>query len=207
MDQRRALMAIGGIIILLLAIVFGVAYFSSQNAKKPQVRKPTPSPSSAGSLTVPVASPEPGTDSSTQSPQNVVGTKTYTGEGFSLHYPEAWGLLKCNNTQNFEFDPTNPTEQLGVKCDYAVKPITFLVSNIQLSCTGETIQLGNLAVLRSKTTKANGDINYRWCVNGATASLDVTHRVSSTGSRATSKDDYSTQVEQMISSLSFGGGS
>lgn len=203
MDQRRALMAIGAIIILLLAVVFGVAYYSSKNARK-TTTKPSPSPSN---LTVPQQANSPETSGETEPDPNSSNLKTYTGQGFQFKYPANWGILKCNNSINLEFDPSDPIDQLGVACDRAVKPVTFLVSPQPVSCPGELVKLGFNNVIRLKTTKPNGDTSIRWCINGVGTSLDISHRYSTTGARAASKTDYSTEVEQIISTLSFGSGS
>ncbi len=199
-------MAIGAIIILLLAVVFGVAYYSSKNARK-TTTKPSPSPTSAATQTVPQQDNSPQTPADSQPDPNSSNLKTYTGEGFQFKYPSNWGILKCNNSINLEFDPNDPVDQLGVSCDRAVKPVTFLVSKESVSCPGELIKLGFNNVIKAKTTKPNGDVNFRWCINGVGTSLDISHRYSTTGARAASSSDYSTEVEQIISTLSFGSGS
>lgn len=208
MDQRRVLMAIGGVIFLLLLVVFGVAYFSSKNKPKAPARRTVTASASPTSLTVPVASSVPTAGSQgTPTTPDTSGTKLFSGSNFSLRYPNAWGLLKCSNSANFELDPENATDQPNVVCNVAVKPITVLVSRQALTCQGDTVQLGYNQVVRSKTPRRDGGTTYRWCVNGRAASLDITNRVSSTGAPATSKEDYSSAVEQMISTLNFAVGS
>lgn len=212
MDQRRALMAIGGIILILLAVVVGVAYYSARFTKKPGNNKPGATGSVTSGTQVPQVSPDtqsgtPPTGSSLPALGDG-STRAYSGEGWGLRYPANWGLLKCNNSQNIEFDPDNAVDQIGVACDFAVKPITVLVSSRPLTCQGDVVSLGNNSVVKSKIIKPDGDINYRWCVSGANSiSLDITHRVSGNGSRATSKQDYSTNLEQILTTLMFGGGS
>ncbi len=125
--------------------------------------------------------------------------------GYTMTYPNTWGQLKCTNSSNIEFDPYNGTDQTAT-CDYAAKPITVIVTP-QLSCAGETITLGANRVVRVKTPTRSGT-DYRWCVYGTgNMNFDITHRVSSSGGRAVSKDDFSSQVEQMISSMRTGGAS
>lgn len=206
MDQRRALMAIGSIIILLLAVVFGVAYYSSKSARKAPA-KASPSPTS-GTQTVPQQSDSPEASGEEEITPDNSNLKTYTGVGFQFKYPANWGRLQCSNSVNLEFDPDDSIDQLGVACDRAVKPITVLVSSQPISCPGgESIKLGFNNVTKFKTTKPNGDVNFRWCINGAGSSLDISHRYSTTGAKASSNVDYSTAVEQTISTLSFGSGS
>lgn len=210
MDQKRALMAIAGIIILLLLIVFGVAYYSSKNQRTTPKRvvkvSPTPnaSPAAPGSSPSPASAfPNPGTPAASPSPNS----KAYAGAGFNLSYPNTWGILKCNNSSNFELNPTSATDQVGVRCDVAALPVTVVVTKSALSCQGQTVALGSNRVVKSSKPRQDGGVAYEWCVTGTGVNFDITHRVSQTGARATSKEDYSSQVEQIISSLTFGGGS
>ena len=132
-----------------------------------------------------------------------VATKSYQGQGFSLNYPQNWGLLTCNNSANFEFDTSNSKDQKDFSCNYAVKPVTVMVAD-NLNCQGESVKLGNNNVVRSSEGEKGGEIDYRWCViNPNGADLDITHRVSNSGATAHSKEDHATSVEQMISSISF----
>lgn len=195
MDQKTRTIIIGGVVLLILAAVSGTIFYLSRISKVsdqttstdnslPQVQI-SPAPSSAPRNT-------PGASAN--------GLKTFVGPAFSIQYPQNWALLTCSNSQNIELDPYGGNNIQGVVCDFAVKPVTFLVAN-KLSCQGETVKLGNNQVVRSKTTGANGDINYRWCVPLVGKSVDITHRVSASGSRATSKDDFSAQVEKIITEL------
>ncbi|MDO8638356.1 MAG: hypothetical protein Q7R43_02180, partial [Candidatus Daviesbacteria bacterium] len=88
----------------------------------------------------------------------------------------------------------------NVACDSALKPVTVLVVN-KLNCSGDPIKLGNNHATKSKIISDNGDISYRWCTMVANIGFDVSHRVSATGNRATSKDDFSKEVEKIITSL------
>jgi len=139
------------------------------------------------------------TNSSNQTSNTNGIIKTYNGEGFSVRYPDNWGLLTCSNSKNFELDPTSPQDVIGVVCDYAVKPVTFVVRSSAISCPGNKVTLGSKQVTKSIKTYSDGDVYYRWCFMSGGKQLDVTHRVSQTGTRATSTTDYSAEVETIIS--------
>lgn len=195
MEQRAKTLIITGIVALvILGIILGTVYYLGSNLRRRF--------SGFGANSAPSATPSP-----TLIPANIegqvqgVGLKVYSGDGFTLNYPEKWGVLKCSNTANFEFDPINSVDEFGVECDYAQKPITVLV-NSGIECTGEDLRIGNTLVRKSKETVAKG-VNYRWCTVNTTPGLDVTHRVSTEEARATSKVDFSVQVEQVISSFNF----
>lgn len=192
MEDRTRTIIIGAVVLLILAAVFGTVFYLGRTAKN-QGSTPTGVPQISRTPAISV-SPTP-----TGGVAALPGTKTLAAVGFVLHYPSSWGILTCNNSQNVEFDPINGTDSKSVVCDVAVKPVTVLVSQNRLSCTGETVKLGNYQVQRSKNTAASGDINYRWCYSVGGKNLDITHRVSSSGARATSKEDFSAQVEQIIS--------
>lgn len=197
MDQRTRYIVIGGVVLLFVAAVLvtifylGRIYRSNSNTTPRETGDPLSQ--------LPVAS----LSVTTTPPAGVSGvagnTKLYAGQGFSLDFPNNWSLLTCNNSQNFEFDPAGGADLKNVVCDTAVKPVTVLVVN-RLNCTGETVTLGTNKVVKSKTT-SGGNTNYRWCVNVGNKGLDITHRVSGSGARATSKDDFSAQIEQMIQTV------
>lgn len=196
MDQRTRYIVIGGVVLLFVAaILVTIFYLGRVYRSTTNTPRETDNPLSQ----LPVASPSATITSPGGVTAAVGNTKLYAGQGFSLSYPSNWGLLTCSNSQNFEFDPTTGADLKNVVCDVAVKPITVLVVN-RLNCTGETITLGSNKVVKSKTT-SGGDTNYRWCVTVGNKAFDITHRVSSAGSRATSKDDYSAQIEQMIQTI------
>ncbi|MBI4039794.1 hypothetical protein HY389_00360 [Candidatus Daviesbacteria bacterium] len=195
MEQRRLLMILGGvaglILIITLVVVLIIRRGGDQKASVTQVAPVLPG---AASSTAP---------SGPQGDQIQTGVKTYSGRGFSLKYPAGWGLLTCGNSQNFELDPYNQTDQLNTGCDVARKPITFLVTTAP-SCPGSLLQLGSNPVVKSLTgTKGSGEVSYRWCTQSS-PSLDITHRVTQSNSQASSKDDFSLQVEQVIASIKFG---
>jgi hypothetical protein len=197
MSQRVVLIIIGVIILALMGAIFAVTYFSGRAARN----KPTVTSNTI--VNTPTTDfPEDGTPvapEETPSPTDDPNFRSYSGSNYALKYPVSWGVLRCSNSNNYELDPYNSSDTT-VACDYAVKPITVLTDVNAASCGGDTINLGGRSVVKSKTVKANGDVNYQWCFNG----LAVSHRVSQSGSRATSKDDLSSQIEEMIASYSTG---
>jgi hypothetical protein len=226
--QKRTLIITGIVLFVILLIIFGTIFFlirsfsqrsnSSQTNNNNKSIFPIQTIASSNpfpNLTVPsnnsTASPQPSANPSannqTQNQTASGSTKVYQGSGFAVKYPKDWGLLTCNNSSNFELDPTNPQDQLGVACNRAQKPITVLVG--QNSCVGGNIvTLGNIQVRKivnnSFATAGGSGIEYHWCTQTSPA-LDITHRVGS--GTAFSTQDYATQVEQIISSISFGQGS
>lgn len=198
MDTTTRNIVVGAIVLLIVIIVLG-GFFYLRNLQQNQQSGGTNTlsqlPTISGSGT-PGISNQPVTGN-TSSANN----KIYAGNGFVVSYPSAWGLLTCNNSQNFELDPISSTDHTNVTCDLALKPVTFLVSDTPLNCPGNEVKIGVNNVTKSKTVKQNGDINYRWCLQVGGKSLDITHRVSSTGSQATSKIDYSPQVESVIGNI------
>lgn len=215
MSQRSLLLGFGSIVLLILAIILGIAWYSGRVVRRVVRATPTtspvysPAPFSTPNVFLPstdsTPAPTPGSGGNVNvSPSN---TKAYSGLGFSFRYPANWGLLSCSNSKNFELDPTVSTDTPNVACDYALKPMTFLVTD-NLSCIGDSIRLDNQSVVKSRVVKANGDIWYRWCVSNPSGSdLDISHRVSTRGTRATSNTDYSADVENIISNMVFGSGS
>lgn len=195
MDTRTRLVAIGALVVVVLVALFGVIFYlvkaskggvSQPDSTSPLQRLPTistPSPS---------LTPTPRGGSST--------TKTYTGKAFTLTYPANWGLLTCSNSQSIELDPGNGQNLAGVVCDVAIKPVTIAAVS-RLNCAGDTVTLGSHQVIKSKTTASDGITTYRWCLTVGGQSLDVTDRVSNSGARATSKIDYSKEVEQIITNI------
>lgn len=181
MEQRtKLLVGSGAIVVILLIITAG--FFISKSAK----------PVSNNSLNNLNTIKDEGGIAPSPVPTLSAGstTKTYVGQGFSLRYPNSWGLLTCSNSSNFELDPTNPTDQKEVICNQAVKPITVLVSENKGNCNA------------GKKTWNDGQTDYRWCVNIGKVYLDITHRVSSQGFKATSATDYSLAVDEMVRTLS-----
>lgn len=128
--------------------------------------------------------------------QATADQKIYNGAGFKLSYPKAWGLLSCTNSSNIELDPANGAD-LKVSCSTARKPITILV-NDNWGCSGESVKIGNITVNRSKQSDG-GYTKYQWCTK-TVPMLNITHRVS-TNDPASSKTDYSAQIENIIASF------
>lgn len=204
MDRTKTLIISSIVLILVVGLVVGVVIFAfrlvggrQKGEKKNEIFPPTtnisPTPAVAGDTI--------GLPTAPQTPSE--NFKAYSGAGFKLMYQANWGLLTCNNSKNFELEPTSQTDQLNVHCDIAARPVTVLVKS-NLSCRGEEITLGGNRVVKSVESDKGGEFNYRWCVITNGIDLDITHRVSSGGGRATSTGNYSQQVEQMISTLTFG---
>lgn len=218
MEQRKTLIMTGLVLLLLIGLMVGVIYFllgfirPKPSTTRDLFPKSTASESAVGTppSTFIYGSSTPAPTVASAAPQAVAppqGMALYQGTNFQLFYPKNWGLLTCNNSQNFEFDPTNFANQTGFPCDRAVKPITVLVG--QYSCSGgTTVNLGGVSVRKIvtenvRTTSGGLGREYHLCTN-TTPSLDITHRVGS--GPAFSSQDYSTQVEQMISTGHFAAG-
>ncbi len=203
MDERaKVLLITGSVLLILLAIISGTIFYfvkGFQNRKtgnQSNTAKPSATAVAKSSL-----APSP----SLQTNGKMPGTKTYRGAGFQIFYPEKWGLLTCGNSLNFELDPTNSTDIKSVKCEVAQKPMTILTDvTTCLKDSTETVNLGDIQVIRSKASIA-GYTKYHWCI--LKPPLDITHRVSSDNSPASSRDDFSTQIEELISKIRFGQGS
>lgn len=130
--------------------------------------------------------------------QATADMKTYNGAGFRLSYPKTWGLLSCTNSSNIELDPVNGAD-LKVSCGTARKPVTILV-NDNWGCSGESVKIGSITVNKSKQSE-EGYTKYQWCTK-TTPMLNITHRVSAGQDPASSKTDFSAQIENMIASFS-----
>lgn len=216
MDQRRTLVVTGLALILVLAIIIGTIYFLTrfiQNRQKSTTSGdvfPTASiesnvPVFGEASSIPMASGVSNNSINNSNPVN--GTTSdkasYIGQGYKLEYPKTWGVLTCNNSQNFEFDPKNSSDQRGANCDVAQKPVTIMVGSN--TCQGDTVNLGGIKIVKQKKTSGSF-IQYKWCTQ-TTPKLEISHRVSPNGERATSKEDHSAQIEEMIKNLNFAGGS
>lgn len=199
MDSRTRAIIIGAGAIIALTVFVLLSIFLSK-AFKLSGQSVQPGRISVPPLPTLVLSPTPTVSGQSGSNLPSNNQKTYTGQGFIISYPDSWGLLTCSNSQNIEFDPENLTDVKNIICDSAVKPVTILVSAQRFSCRGELATLGNYQVVRSKNILGN-DINYEWCFSAANMNFDITERVSPTGSRATSKKDFSIQVEELIKSI------
>lgn len=222
-QQQRSLIFTAAVGLIILAIIVGSIYYlvkfiqgrvASNGASPSPVATEiaedfaVPSSTSSGFLT---GSPSPSVR--TQVPQTGVvpqtggnpasDKKVHNAGDFQLTYPKAWGIITCSNGKNVEFDPVNSADS-NIACDVAIKPVTVIVSDIS-GCEGQAAKIGNIDVIKSQVTDA-GYTKYQWCTK-TTPALNITHRVSQGGERATSKQDFSRQVEEIIATLSFGRGS
>lgn len=210
MEQKTRSLIVGALALIILASVAGAYLYITRFSQNEPDAGIDSVPSGLSDLPVATISPAPSGTRNSASNGGVSSTsagnnKIYSGPGFNFTYPSNWALLTCSNSQNFEFDPVNRGDIAGAVCDRALKPMTFLVVD-KINCQGDTIKLGNNQVIRSKTTGSSGDTNYRWCLQVGGKGLDITHRVSGSGARATSKDDFSAQIEQIISNIQAGTG-
>lgn len=212
MDQRKSLVITALVLIFIIAVIVGTIIFLVRGVRTRSTAQVSRAPQSTN---IPTFSPSPDSISDpavevnptpANQPNNSTNSqlKVYNGASYSISYPESWGILTCSNSQNIEFDPTSSTDQLNVRCDVAQKPITILVGG-NPACEGETVKLGNVTVQRLVQQTSTGK-NYRWCSKTMPA-LDITHRVSSTNSRAISSQDYASQIEEMIKTFKPGAGS
>lgn len=202
MDQRTRSIIIGALALVILISIVGVIAYLGKASKN---RTDTTGTNLNALSNLPVVSAPTPTSPATNNSQNTFSAlsdefKAYQGQGFNLRYPKVWGILTCSNSQNIEFDPNSGADVKNVVCDYAVKPVTIIV-NSRVQCSGDKIRLGTNDVTKSKTNDASGDVNYRWCLNVGNKGIDITHRVSNSGARATSKTDFVSQIEQAISTL------
>lgn len=201
------------VIVLILAVIFGTIFYLSRffGVKLPVINtsiNPTQveivNPNDQNSLPSDNLPPNSNPQSSIPQTGGVLGIATYMVGGLQIQYPQNWGLLTCSDSKNFELDPTS-SNRLQIDCSDAIKAVTVLV-NTSLNCQGQTINLGVNRVI--KQTKDNVFIRglgykkeYRWCVSATGVNFDITHRVSDQGYTASSKQDYSSQVEQIISNI------
>ncbi len=213
-DKTRALIVTGAVLLLILALIIAAIFYlirfiqgrTSTGTQNQQTRQINFSPSPTANIVNPPAGgtiPSTGNGTGTVTPTQG-DTKTYNGNGFQLSYPKNWGLLTCSNSQNIEFDPYNPTDQLGVKCDYAQKPVTVVVG---VTCNGATTNVGGVPVVKSKRDLSKG-VENAWCLNAGPTGLQITNRISTQeGARGYGKDDITNQIEQMIARLRVGNAS
>lgn len=196
MDPKTRSIIIGAVALIILAAVVGAIFFFGRIS-----RNGTDVPEQIGLETLPSveATPSPASGVNTSPQTGTADTKNFIADGVLVKYPASWGLLTCSTNSNFELDPISSADVKGVVCGYALKPVTVLIVN-SLNCPGELVTLGSNRVTKSKSL-TNGTTFYRWCTSVGNKNFDITHRVSSSGSRATSTTDFSPQVEQMIKDL------
>lgn len=173
--------------VVVVVVVLVVSLVKSRIGEKGQVATVSPSP--VASVEVPSTGEQP-------SPGVVATIKSYNALGVDVKYPTNWSLLTCSNSVNFELDPYGGADS-RVACDVALKPVTVLVNSSSAVCRGVETNIGNLVVRRYRAENSRG-VDYQWCFSVRGVNFNITHRVSQSGARATSKDDFSGTIEQMI---------
>lgn len=204
-DRARTLIITTLILLIIIGLIAGIIFYVTRLIKSRQsITNPT---QTRGTISVATPTQTPAriqgsTPSPTQQPAAQVptsaNTKVFKGQGFELFYPKNWGLLTCTNSQNFELDPENSTDQ-KVACDVALKPVTVLVGSSE--CQGQTIVKGGVTFTKQEN-KTDSGVDYTWCTK-STPALEVSHRVSPANGRATSTKDFSKEIEEMISKIRF----
>ncbi len=207
-DKTRALIVTGAVLLLILGLIIAAIFYlirfisgrSSTNTNTNQTRQInfSPSPASTGENN----NNAPAVSNPGGSAANNTEFKVHNGAGFQLSAPKNWGILTCSNSQNVEFDPANPTDQLKVACDYAQKPITVIVG---VACEGATTDISGVSVVKSQRNLSKG-VEKSWCVKSGSGLL-ITNRVSNQDVRGYGKEDYSKQIEEMIARLRVGNAS
>ena len=198
MNFRRLLAILIGFIILA-SIIFGVVMFVRSRFSNNQ----TPVVSTTTQPTASAEVGQPEVTSPTGAPVVNGSRKVFQSGSVAFRYPSSWSVLSCTNSLNFEFNPAGGGDQRG-QCDVARLPITVLVNTSQ-GCGGQSVNLGGISVMKSQIQNARGT-DYQWCFSAGGQQYSITHRVSQSGSRATSKDDFSAQIEQIIQALNQPGG-
>lgn len=210
-QQQRSLIFTAAVGLIILAIIIGSIYYL---VKFIQGRVAGNSQVQTSQQPINSESPEGGSVQGAQlTPDNEIptpqvgnanpGKKVYNGGSFQFAYPDKWGVLTCTNSQNIELDPANASDS-KIACDLATKPITIVVGDIK-GCQGDTSKIGSLDVVKSQGSEGEY-LKYQWCTK-TTPVLNITHRVSPNNERATSKVDYSSQIEDLIKNISFSAGS
>lgn len=225
-QQQRSLVFTAAVGLIILAIIVGSIYYlvkfiqgrvaTSRQSPTPTVQEfaeGTPSGSIQDDQIITISPAPQGqvpaqAQTQPQSQSQAAGNpgpdkKVYNAGDFQLVYPKNWGMLSCNNSKNVELDPSTQVDA-KVACDTATKPVTILVGDVS-GCEGETQKIGNVDVVKSQDTDGNYT-RYQWCTKTSPV-FNITHRVSQGGERATSKQDFSKQIEEMIANLSFSRGS
>lgn len=211
-QQQRSLIFTAAVGLIILAIIVGSIYYLVKFIQGRVASSGQTPQSSVETIVQASASPEGTGVQGSQfslSPQGQAAgnvgsdSKIYNGGNFQLTYPKKWGSVKCTNSKNLELDPLNPQDS-SIACDIATKPLTILVDDIS-GCVGETVKIGNIDIIKSQVN-LDGYIKYQWCSKTEPV-LNISHRVSQSGERATTKQDFSKQVEEMIARLTFSRGS
>jgi hypothetical protein len=221
-QQQRSLIFTAAVGLIILAIIVGSIYYLVKFIQGRVATNSTPIPAATeiaedfavpSSTTIdggvmPASSAQGNQIPSTGNSQPAASAapsdkKIYDGGNFQMAYPKNWGLLKCSNSLNIEFDPANGADT-SIACDTATKPVTVIVSDVR-GCEGQTTKIGNVDVVKVQESEA-GDNYYQWCTK-TTPVLNISHRVSPQVKTGFSTQDFSRQIEEMIASLSFSRGS
>lgn len=199
-DKTRALIVTGAVLLLILALIIAAIFYLIRFIQGRTSTRTAASPTPTTQINF-SPSPVDTIEQSAGQGATIAGTKAYNASGFQINYPNNWGLLTCNNSQNIEFDPYNSTDQLRVACDWAQKPITIMVG---VACgEGQTTQIGGMQVVKSQRQLSKGT-EYAWCVKAGNTNLLFTNRVSTEESRGYGKDNQSQAIEQLISRIRIG---
>lgn len=206
-QQQRSLVFTAAVGLIILAIIVGSIYYLvkfiqsrvASSRQTPQASVETFAQASGAPAGGSVRGSQISIGDLPQTGSIPSDNKTYNGGNFQLAFSKNWGLLSCANSANLELDPLNSADNKA-ECSIASKPITIIVDNIS-GCSGENIKIGNNEVLKNKKVEG-GYSAYQWCTKTEPV-LNITHRVSKGGETAVSPDDYSSQIEEMISKLTF----
>jgi hypothetical protein len=203
MDQRRGLVIAAGIALLVSLLIVGAIMLINNLIKNRTVSRNVPVSTPTTNTNLPVVSINTPNPSGSNHPTATANPdfKVVNVGGAALNYPKDWALLQCTNSQSVELDPSGG-QDATVGCNRATKPVTILVAS-KLSCPGESVKLGGVTAIRSKDT-SGGRTDYRWCVQTTTGWLDISHRTSDKAQAATSQQDYSAEIEDMISRIPQG---
>ncbi len=201
--ERKSLVATALVGLVVLSIIIGSIYYLIQFIRNRNTTNVADTQISATATPSPVGDVAVDVNQGNTAPVSS-DFKTFNAGDFQMAYPKNWGILTCSNSSNIEIDPTNGQDNLKVTCSVASKPVT-IIKDATGCANGETVDLGSFKVARTKANEGNY-VRYEWCTKTVPA-LYITHRVSNDGSPATSKEDFSKQVEDMIAKLSFVRGS
>ncbi len=220
MESRKGIIIGIAAFLIVLLLIGGSIYYLTRILRKTSTTVTTSTPIVTSSPTAtpkgniisnlfkkktPNPTPKPTSNTTLGSSAVSGNAPLYQGQGFKINYPDHWGILTCTTSQNFEFDPYNAAKQ-SASCDYAVKPITVLVDS-GYSCSGNPVNIGGKQVIKSvkqAVLQETGHLvtEYNWCFNQGGRNIFISHRVSPNNGLATSKDDFSYQVEQLIANAS-----
>lgn len=179
---NRPVVLLAGVLLILLLIIGGIYFMFPKVWPKRTTTSPAPTPLSGE----PIPSAE---------------TQQFVGLGFSFSYPANWSVLTCANSNNFEIDPLDNEDEVGVECETAVKPVTVLVEDNLNDCLGEEMVIGGVPTVKS-TAETPEFTLHKWCTKTIPI-LKISHRVSSASGVAVSINNYSAGIEKIIGTLNF----